>query len=53
MGSGTTAVVAKALNRQFIGIEISPEYCDLGRKRLEHNLTQSEVLIPYRQPTLF
>jgi len=34
MGSGTTALVAKNLNRNFIGIDISPEYCNMARERL-------------------
>lgn len=34
MGSGTTAVVAKKLERQFIGIDISPEYCAMAEERL-------------------
>jgi len=35
MGSGTTALVAKKNNRNYIGIEISPEYIDIINKRLE------------------
>jgi modification methylase len=35
MGSGTTAVAAKALNRSFIGIDISPEYCAMAENRLK------------------
>lgn len=35
LGSGTTAKVAKNLNRQFVGIEISKEYFDIAVKRLE------------------
>ena len=34
LGSGTTAVAAKRLNRNFIGIEISPEYCKIANERL-------------------
>ena len=35
LGSGTTAVACKMLNRKFIGIEISPEYCEIARKRIK------------------
>lgn len=34
MGSGTTAVVAKKLNRRYLGYEIMPEYCEIAEKRL-------------------
>lgn len=34
LGSGTTAVVAKKLGRQFCGVEISEEYALLAAKRL-------------------
>lgn len=34
LGSGTTADACKELNRRFIGIEISPKYCEIARKRL-------------------
>jgi site-specific DNA-methyltransferase (adenine-specific) len=35
LGSGTTAVVAKRLKRNSIGIEIHPEYIDYALQRLE------------------
>lgn len=35
LGSGTTAVVAKKLDRTFIGIEREIEYCAIVQKRLE------------------
>jgi len=35
IGSGTTAVVCKELNRKCIGIEISEEYMQMAQKRLE------------------
>ena len=34
MGSGTTAIAAKKLGRDFVGIEISPEYVELSKRRL-------------------
>jgi site-specific DNA-methyltransferase (adenine-specific) len=35
MGSGTTAVAALSRNRDFIGIEISKEYCKLADSRID------------------
>lgn len=35
IGSGTTAVVAKQLNRNYIGFELSEFYCDAAKTRLE------------------
>ena len=32
--SGTTAVACKKLNRNFIGIEINPEYCEIANRRI-------------------
>src|SRR3954451_10138396 len=44
MGSGTTAVAAKALGRDFIGIDISPEYCNMADERLaKQSPSQSQV----------
>ena len=38
MGAGTTAVVARKLNRKYIGIEINSEYIDICNKRLYNEL---------------
>ncbi|MBD2463749.1 site-specific DNA-methyltransferase [Oscillatoria sp. FACHB-1407] len=35
LGSGTSSVVCKKLGRQYLGIELSEEYCLLTEKRLE------------------
>lgn len=35
-GSGTTSISALQLNRNFIGIDISKEYCDLAQKRIDN-----------------
>ena len=36
MGSGTTGKMAKKLNRNFIGIEISQEYLDIAKERINN-----------------
>ena len=38
LGSGTTAVACKQLKRNFIGIEISPEYCKIANERLRQEV---------------
>ena len=40
MGSGTTAIVARKLNRQYVGFELNPEYQKMATRRalLEENL---------------
>jgi len=42
-GSGTTGVAAKLFGRQFIGIEISPEYCEIARKRIDQTLVNKKL----------
>ena len=34
-GSGTTCIESELLGRNYIGIEISPEYCAIARKRIQ------------------
>lgn len=53
MGSGTTAVVAKELKRNFIGIDISPDYCEGARNRLHFNKHNRELLALTPQGELF
>ncbi len=54
MGSGTTALAARKLDRKFVGIDISPDYCEMARQRVEGSLP---ILMPrnrkQQQATLF
>lgn len=36
LGSGTTLVACKELNRAGIGIEINPKYCEIAKTRLQN-----------------
>ena len=38
MGSGTTAIVARSLNRNYLGVELNPEYIKIAHRRLEKHL---------------
>lgn len=38
MGAGTTALVARKLNRHFIGFELNPDYITIAEKRLKKEL---------------
>ena len=44
-GSGTTLVAAKNLGRQYIGIDIAPEYCKIAEKRIEIECPSQEKLL--------
>lgn len=44
-GSGTTCVAAKILHRNYIGIEINPEYVKLAEKRLAETLLKQELFV--------
>ena len=41
LGSGTTAIACKMLNRHYIGIEINQKYIDIAQKRID-NVCQLE-----------
>jgi len=43
MGAATTALVARKNNRNFIGFEISKEYCDIAEKRIEPYMNQMSI----------
>lgn len=37
MGSGSTAIAAKELGRDWIGIDISEKYCEMGMERISNH----------------
>jgi len=43
LGSGTTAIASERLNRRWIGIEISEEYCEIAAKRIEAEASQLKL----------
>lgn len=53
MGSGTTAVAAKALNRNFIGFETDPEYQTQSLERITETANKSDEDLPTFQQMLF
>ncbi len=43
IGSGTTAIACINTNRNFIGFEISKEYCNIANERIRKALAEKEV----------
>lgn len=43
MGSGTTAISAANFKRDYIGIEISPEYCEMAERRIRIHQSQTKL----------
>lgn len=43
IGAGTTAVVAKKLNRHWLGIELNPEYIKMANSRIKHTHVQQTL----------
>jgi modification methylase len=50
MGSGTTAIAARTLKRAYIGIEISPQYCEMAENRLERDKLRREIVVASQSP---
>lgn len=44
MGSGTTAISAINFKRDYIGIDISPEYCKAAKERIKRHKAQTKLL---------
>ncbi len=49
IGSGTTAIASLQLNRKFIGIDISEEYCALARKRIKMEGGIEQLKLPFSE----
>jgi len=43
MGSGTTAISALNHGRQYVGIELSPEYCDMANNRIADHQVKAKL----------
>ena len=46
MGSGTTGVACKNLNRNFIGIELDKKYFDIAEKRINGEIVYRKIEEP-------
>jgi site-specific DNA-methyltransferase (adenine-specific) len=44
MGSGTSAVAAETLGRRWLGVELSPNYCDIATKRVNAFIEERKQL---------
>ncbi len=44
-GSGTTCLAARNLNRDYVGIEINPDYVKLAQERLQQTKIQQELFL--------
>ncbi len=54
LGSGSTCEVAQELNRNSVGIEILPEYCELAKKRIsnyQYRLCEEQAEYEINKPT--
>jgi site-specific DNA-methyltransferase (adenine-specific) len=44
-GSGTSLVAAEILERRWIGIELSPNYCEVATERVQHFINQKKQVV--------
>ena len=45
MGSGTTALSAINHNRNYVGIDLSPDYCDMAIERIKNHFPQKKLAL--------
>lgn len=45
MGSGTTAKMAMLNNRNYIGFELSEEYCEIANQRIKESAAQIRIVL--------
>ena len=50
MGSGTTGLAALKLGREFIGIELDPDYFDIACRRISEATKQTDLFIEKPKP---
>lgn len=50
VGSGTVGKVAQSLGRDWIGIELNTDYCEVARKRIDQAGRQGKLFEPQPQP---
>lgn len=43
-GSGTTVAAAEILHRRWIGIELSENYCNIARERVQHFIDRNKQI---------
>lgn len=44
-GAGTSGLVANKLLRNYVGIELNPEYADMSRKRIQEGTQQERIFV--------
>jgi|SRR5690606_10489195 len=44
-GSGSTCLAAKATNRNYIGIDLNPDYCEFARQRVKYDYVDAHQIM--------